>query len=363
MDHATLNALKEAKQYMADHPELIAVEIGYRVRNGEKNTDEVCIVFTVREKLSTSLLTADTLIPAEFGGVPTDVIQGVIRPSDVPLLTLPSSLTSKKRPCPAGFSIGHPRVTAGTFGVPVKIGTSETWHILTNAHVAAPHWDTAKVGDPCLQPGKHDGGREPTDRIGALVAFVTVNGPTAPTPPKKRAARAYWAAFRGTANGLATLANTLHLTDCDYRLKLERTQPQGLAQPTRNRVDLAIVEPFDGAVDPQVWQLGPVTGIRDFSLGDGAQKQGRTTDHTQGTCDGKHALIRVDYGAFIAEFDNQDAFRASSGDFSAGGDSGSGILHTDMFWGALLFAGGGGRTYGNPASDCVAFGPAGLRVS
>lgn len=78
-------------------------------------------------------------------------------------------------------------------------------------------------------------------------------------------------------------------------------------------------------------------------------KTGRTTGQTQGICSAVEASVRVSYGSFTALFEDQDVFSDVGGHFSAAGDSGSLIccerLHKPT---ALLFAGGGNLTIGNP---------------
>jgi hypothetical protein len=356
-------ALTLAKAWAANRPEVSTVELGFRYRNNVKLDDVVIVVTLVVKRAAHTVEDAD-LVPVEFGALKSDVQEGHIQSYDsmFPIQNLPQSNTAKHRPFLCGDSIGHPTITAGTAGVPVKIDGSSAWHVVTNAHVGAPHWDApVLVGDLIYQPGKHDGGTS-SARVGLLRYWVEIGPPSAP-PPKKRAAMVFWKTFKNVPNGIVESLNALGVTDCPYRLRLETVGMQAATQPNPHRVDLAVFEPIDGIFTPEVRNLGPVTGIRDFSLGNAAQKYGRTTDYTRGECESVGAMIRVSYGSFTAEFDNQVGFRGTSGDFSAGGDSGSGIYHTDMTWGALLFAGGGGKTYGNTVSDCLAYGPPGLRIA
>ncbi len=79
-------------------------------------------------------------------------------------------------------------------------------------------------------------------------------------------------------------------------------------------------------------------------------KTGRTTQLKQGRISAVNVTVNVNYGSGrVAQFRDQISIRGVSGDFSAGGDSGSLIWQ----WSAtrqpvgLLFAGGGGTTFGN----------------
>src|SRR5205085_6833357 len=71
-----------------------------------------------------------------------------------------------------GYSIGHPRVTPGTLGGVVRVGT--VWgYILSNNHVLGAE-NSGAVGDAIYQPGVYDGGTS-ADTIGRLDRWVPVN--------------------------------------------------------------------------------------------------------------------------------------------------------------------------------------------
>ena len=85
-------------------------------------------------------------------------------------------------------------------------------------------------------------------------------------------------------------------------------------------------------------------------------KSGRTTQLTTGRIIDINATIRVNYGGGrVALFQDQITIRGLSGDFSAGGDSGSVIWtwNTSRNPVGLLFAGGGGLTFGNKMTRVV----------
>ena len=77
-------------------------------------------------------------------------------------------------------------------------------------------------------------------------------------------------------------------------------------------------------------------------------KSGRTTGVTRGRIVGINATSRVGYDEGTALYRGQVVIQSDSGNFSAGGDSGSLILTEDLRPVALLFAGGGGQTIANP---------------
>ena len=86
-------------------------------------------------------------------------------------------------------------------------------------------------------------------------------------------------------------------------------------------------------------------------------KTGRTTQLTQGRITAVNVTVNVNYGGGrVGHFRDQFSVRAGSGDFSAGGDSGSVVWE----WAAglrpcgLLFAGGGGTTFCNRITRVLA---------
>jgi len=92
----------------------------------------------------------------------------------------------------------------------------------------------------------------------------------------------------------------------------------------------------------------------DATAGQAVYKSGRTTGPTRGVCTAIGASSRVDYGNFTALFQDQDVFEGAGSLFSAAGDSGSMILAGDDHQPtALLFAGGGKLTLGNPIRHVI----------
>lgn len=218
------------------------------------------------------------------------------------------------RPAPGGVSVAHLRVTAGTIGC-LSVGRSAPRNsrlmILSNNHVLA-NSNNAVFGDCVCQPGPADGGRCPNDQIAILERFVPIN-------------------FSGGAN----------FVDC----------ATAWCWPDRVRRELVFLS--GGA--PAFFRISnaPVAP----SLGMAVGKSGRTTQVTSGRITGVGATVSVNYGAGrVGLFRDQIAIRAASGDFSAGGDSGSSI----WTWNStrnpvgLLFAGGGGVTFANRMDRAMA---------
>jgi hypothetical protein len=223
--------------------------------------------------------------------------------------------TFRIRPAPGGVSVAHFRVTAGTIGC-LSRGRSAPRNtrlmVLSNNHVLA-NSNNAQFGDCICQPGPADGGRCPADQIAILERFVPIN----------------------------FTSGAVNFVDC----------ATGWAWPDRVRRELVFVS---GGVR-RFFRIGsvPVAPVLGMAVG----KSGRTTQLTSGRITGVGVTVNVNYGGGrVAHFRDQIAIRASSGNFSAGGDSGSSIWTWDSARRpvGLLFAGGGGTTFANRMDRVVA---------
>jgi hypothetical protein len=218
------------------------------------------------------------------------------------------------RPAPGGVSVGHFAITAGTIGCLAR-GCSAPRNnrllMLSNNHVLA-NVNNGKYGDCIAQPGPFDGGKCPADRIAILERFIPIN-------------------FSGGPN----------FVDC----------ATGWCWPNLVRRELI----FLSGGQQRFFRIGSVPVAP--ALGMAVGKSGRTTQLTNGRITGVGATVNVNYGGGrVANFRDQIAIRASSGDFSAGGDSGSSIWTFDSARRpvGLLFAGGGGITFANRMDRVVA---------
>ncbi|MEO7161005.1 MAG: hypothetical protein ABIX00_10990 [Polaromonas sp.] len=219
------------------------------------------------------------------------------------------------RPAPGGISCGHIAITAGTLGCLVR-GRSAPRNnrlmILSNNHVLA-NTNGGPLGASILQPGPYDGGKHPADQIAVLERFVPIS----------------------------FAAGASNIVDC----------ATGWAWPERVRRELMYIS--GGII--RYFRVGstPVAAVLGMPVG----KSGRTTQLTSGRITAVGVTINVNYGGGrVARFINQIAVRSPSGNFSAGGDSGSLIWTWDARRApvALLFAGGGGTTFGNPIASVLA---------
>jgi hypothetical protein len=223
--------------------------------------------------------------------------------------------TFRIRPAPGGVSVGHFRVTAGTIGC-LSRGRrpprNRRLMVLSNNHVLA-NTNNARFGDCICQPGTADGGRCPADQIAILERFKPINF------------------TRGAVNYVDAAT--------------------AWAWPARVRRELVFVR---GGVR-RFFRIGSVPVPP--ALGMAVGKSGRTTQLTSGRITGVGVTVNVGYGGGrVAHFRDQIAIRASSGNFSAPGDSGSSIWTWDSARRpvGLLFAGGGGTTFANRMDRVVA---------
>lgn len=307
---------------------VVAVGVGYKTVAGQV-TDELAIVCSVLAKRPRTALAADDLIPATVAGVTTDVVQ------TGPFFAL-QPRTGRWRPAPGGVSIGHVGITAGTLGCLVRKGGQ--LHILSNNHVLANSND-ASVGDAILQPGAADGGRDPADRIARLSEWVPIRfeGENGDGDDGGNGDDGSPCAIAAAAAGLLNIAAEL----VDSRTRLRAVRPSmapGTATPSAsNQVDAAIAEPLDPAdVDPEVLEIGPITGLDVAALGMAIKKSGRTTGLTTGAIAQIDVSVQVSYGpGRTAVFNDQ----LLAGAMSQGGDSGSAVLSADDRLVGLLFAG------------------------
>ncbi|AEA47434.1 hypothetical protein [Archaeoglobus veneficus] len=264
--------VKEKKEdELLENPNVVGVGIGYRVRE-YKVTPELCIQVFVTKKLRKDMLTERELVPQDLDGIRTDVIEtGVIE-----------ALTYKSmyRPAFPGCSIGHYRITAGTFGCIVQDKKDHDFLILSNNHVLA-NSNNANIGDPILQPGPYDGGTQ-RNIIAKLKKFVPL------------------------LSGY-------------------------------NLVDAAVAKPLDMRyVKASIAKIGMPTGVREPLHGLRVQKTGRTTQYNRGRIISTDATVKVGYGPGVTYlFKNQILTTR----MAAGGDSGSLLLGMCKRAVGLLFAG------------------------
>ncbi|MBW2163248.1 MAG: hypothetical protein JRF43_02045 [Deltaproteobacteria bacterium] len=295
---AKLADVKEAREEtLLAYPNVVGTGIGFKEVKG-KETKELVIVVYVEKKVVREQLAANELIPNTFPvpetleKIKTDVVEvGRIEAQ---------SFNTKIRPAMPGFSIGHYKITAGTFGCLVKDTCPPCrFHILSNNHVLA-NSNAAHIGDPILQPGSYDGGVYPADMVARLSRFVPIH----------------------------------------------------FGSPARyNLVDAGLALPLDQRnVIGSVVGLGIPKGTIEATLGMEVIKSGRTTQTTLGKVKGIDGTIAVNYGVGVAYFRNQ----ILTTNMSKGGDSGSLLMsRAEQKATGLLFAGSDRVTIHNNIANVI----------
>jgi len=287
---------------------VVACGLGYKIR-GEEQTNELSLIVSVVQKVPAAELAPKDLVPKTVDGFPTDVVEaGFIR------AYLPCDPRARQRPAMPGISIGHYRITAGTFGLLVQ--RAGIPYILSNNHVLANSND-ATIGDPIWQPGPLDGGTS-SDQIATLAEFEALDYGEQPGQCS-------------VAKQVAEILNLLaSLTGSSHRLQtVQKTAGQ-------NRMDAALARVDDlSLVQAEICDIGLPTGVGEPLLGLPIQKTGRTTRTTQGRVQQINVTVNVDYQGRTARFTDQ----IIAGRMSSPGDSGSCILDMSQRAVGLLFAG------------------------
>lgn len=301
---------------LLDKRNVVGVGLGYKVSQGV-STGELSVVVSVTHKVDPSALAAEDLVPRDLDGVKTDVVElGVLR-------ALQETNARWRPSAPPGVSIGHYRVTAGTFGCLVRRGSDV--FILSNNHVLADV-NRGRPGDPILQPGPADGGMA-DDRIAVLAEYVPLDfGMSQP-----ECSIAEWSAK--VLNCVAGALGSRH------RLRAVKQTPG------ENRVDAALARPLSPAlVSNEILHIGAPRGVGAAALGMAVQKTGRSTGHTRGVITQIDATMRIDYDGPSALFTGQ----LVASPMSRRGDSGAAVLDMEGRVVGLLFAGSDAATIINP---------------
>ncbi|MDZ4768621.1 MAG: hypothetical protein SGJ24_05795 [Chloroflexota bacterium] len=344
---------------------VVGVAVGYKNAQDEAN-GEVAIVVLVEQKLPIAALTVDDLVPRQIEGVRTDVIEiGYLRANQVPL-----TARDRHRPTiPAGVSIGHYKVTAGTLGAIVKDRASGQRLILSNNHVLANSND-AMPTDPILQPGPMDGGKQPGDTVAILERFIAlkyIGDTVTPNPIQPPKPEPVPSPNPQPGGGNVLVAIVVGLVNLILRLLGSKQQVASIATPAaafsassaaapampivpimpeaqaapENRVDGAVARPINAAAfSDAIQNIGAITGTKGVTLGMRVRKYGRTTDYTEGKVTLINATVNVGYSTAAGQKSARFVGQVITEPMSKGGDSGSLIVDAEgQNAVGLLFAG------------------------
>ncbi len=292
---------------------VVGVGQGIKQKNG-KMLKQKCITVLVKNKVPQKQLNNHEQVPQNIEEKETDVIEV----GDVELLSQNNTRLNKSRPAQPGVSIGHYKITAGTFGAVVKDKKTGQALILSNNHVLANISDgrdgRAYKGDEILQPGSYDGGGE-SDIIAYLERF-------APIYNNEVNERGKVSCLSRGFTRLITLFN--NILSSSYRQK-------------NNKIDGAVAKPkSEDIIEQEIIGIGKVNGTVQPKLGMKVIKSGRTTGVTTSIIKAVDVTIKVRLSDNASTYFN-DQILADS--FSRPGDSGSLVVDKNNRAVGLLFAG------------------------
>ncbi|NLU10304.1 MAG: hypothetical protein GXW90_05075 [Tepidanaerobacter acetatoxydans] len=320
--------LRQHEKKILSLENVVGLGLGYKTIRG-RTTNKPAIIVLVKEKIPDEKLSKNNIIPKTLGDTPTDVIEvGEIR--------LLAARVEKARPAKPGMSIGHYKITAGTFGALVEDQKTGKPLILSNNHVLANATDgtdgKSAIGDAVLQPGAYDGGTS-SDVIAYLERFVPL-------------VKSSGASHCAIANGFEKLINSiLKIVKPDYQINfIKRTS-------SKNMVDAAVASPIKAEyVASEIVGLGEITGIEEPKIGATVQKSGRTTGVTTGQIKAINVVTKV-----ILSPKEEAVFyeQILASPMAKPGDSGSIVVNDEMKAIGLLFAGSNQATLINPITNVL----------
>ena len=306
-------ALNTVQSRILSMPNVVGVGVGSK-QVGLTRTEKPAIIIFVEKKLPDDKLSRSQKLPDMIDGLETDVIEiGRVR-----LL----ERVMKMRPALPGSSIGHYKISAGTFGVVVKDKKTGEKLILSNNHILANGSNgsdgRANPGDAILQPGAYDGGKQ-SDKIAELVRFVPLIRATQP-------------ADCSVAERVANIGNRLiKLIRPAYEIRFYKLNN------STNIVDCAVAKPVNAnLIGEDIVELGAVSGVGVAQENMWVQKSGRTTGVTSGQVTAMGVTLKVSLS------DGESGWfsdQVVSDLYCQPGDSGSLILEKENKAVGLLFAG------------------------
>jgi len=298
-----------------DMENVVGLGQGNKWIRGE-DTKQEAVIILVRKKIRKNELRRNAIVPPKIDGMLTDVIE-------IGDITFHSDRKNILRPAQPGVSIGHYKVSAGTFGAVVHDRNTGEALILSNNHVLANltngNDERSCIGDAILQPGAFDNIGKGDNHIGSLKKFIPI--------------------YHELNRSECRIANLFE----DILNKIISTfKPQYQVQVLRNNekinlVDCAVAVPDSEAnISPEVFEVGSIAGIKEANVGMLVKKSGRSSGIT-------HSIVLATGVSMKINISKQEsaifADQILAGPMSMPGDSGSIILTEDNYAVGLLFAG------------------------
>lgn len=290
LDKDILYICKYEFPYFLSKPNVFGVGLSYKCQNGFL-TNQKCILVLVTKKVPSNCLPSNCCIPPCYKGIPTDIVS-------CGTFSL-SSLTTRVRPAPGGYSIGpSASSSAGTLGCLVK--DSKNLYILSASHVLTDGGIYTE-DTPIIQPAVADGGRFLADRIALLKKSIPIYPSTSTHGP-------------------------LNYVDCAMASVLSKS-----------------------AVSPNIALVGAIHGLGTPAIGQKVKKVGKTSELTTGilTALGLTTTLSVSGKEYL--FVNQ----IMTTRMSSNGDSGSILLDEHSNALGLLIGGSNVMTVCSPLSEVL----------
>lgn len=287
------NITNDTVETISNKANVVGCGKGFKYKNGVC-TDQPAILVFVQKKFDNYMhkFSLDDQIPPYINGVPTDVIE---------VGDIMKQCQTRIRPIKPGYSISHPKVSAGTLGGYFKDADGDIV-LLSNNHVLSNE-NNANIGDLILQPGIADGSDDN---------------------------------FKGWVEPYDQLAYFAMLKKF-VPLSSENEQDSAIAS-----IHPKIIE--HNLIDHYYSNGQKITGFADAYVGMNIQKFGRTTCHTTGKVLAIQGTFTVGYDFGPAKFTNCIVCSP----MSSSGDSGSLIFDEQMRVVGLLFAGSDKVTIATP---------------
>jgi len=311
---AFYRAVKKHRFSFLFMPGVVSIGQGIKM-TGNMYAGTNSLVIGVKKKLPLQEIPRDRRIPRFIDHLPTDVVEvgninfiGYALPDTVFFPADNLEFRQKRnRPAQPGMSIGHYKISAGTFGALVEGDFPGKVAILSNNHILANGTSgrdgLARKGDAILQPGPYDKGRA-EDMIGRLHAY-------SPMLPEKRG-------DRGPVN----------------------------------KIDAALAVPVKpDMVKANILEIGLVKETAKAVPGQVVFKSGRSSGVTRGVVRSVGNTIRVENNGKNYIYEDQIGFTAAT----EGGDSGSLLVNQQGKAVGLLFAGSRNYTFANPIDSVLKY--------
>ncbi len=298
-------AIKIHHGHFARDANIVGMGVGLKESHGVR-LDRPTLTFLVAKKMPRNFLPISRVIPSALHVHEEEIETDVIETGYL----YPLAYTASQRPALGGDSIGHVDITAGTLGCLVTDNTDGSTCILSNNHVLADE-NNAAIGDAILQPGPHDGGTDPADRIALLKRFVTIDPAVTNQVDTAIAAPIKPAYVANQMEGGLTPPSAAH---------------QAVGLLFAGSCNSTILNPI-AMVENQLNVSLPAGSTVAATVGMNLEKVGRTTEYTTSTVRTINTTVTIGYDMGQVTFNNQIV----TAWLSDGGDSGS-----------LVFEGGAG---------------------